>query len=188
MSEIKRCPWCEDDELLTKYHDEEWAKPIYDDNKIFECFVLEAFQSGLSWLTILKKREGFRSAFQNFDIEKVAKFDQNKVDELLKNDEIIKHELKIKAAINNANKFIEVKEKYGSFSKYIWSYVYDTPIINPWGSSEEVPSSNMLSDKICSDMKKMGFKFIGTTTIYSFLQSIGIINDHLTSCDLKYED
>ena len=188
MSVVNRCPWFESDKLLIKYHDEEWGKPKYDDNEIFECFILEMFQAGLSWLTILKKREGFRKAFDNFDIVKVSKFDQSKIEQLLLNDEIIRHDQKIKSAVYNAKKFLEVKDKYGSFSKFIWSYVYDTPIINPWDKLEEVPSSNMLSEKICEDMKEIGFKFIGSTKIYSFLQAIGVVNDHLTSCDLKYED
>lgn len=188
MTEMNRCPWSESDELLKKYHDEEWAIPTFDDNEIFEMLVLEMFQSGLSWLTILKKREAFREAFDNFNPEIVSKYDENKINELLENEAIIRNEMKIKSAINNAKKYIEVQDKYGSFSKYIWSYVFDTPIINPWSSPEEVPSKNPLSDKICEDMKKMGFTFIGSTIIYSFLQSIGMINDHILSCNFKYKD
>lgn len=188
MTEINRCPWSETDELLKQYHDKEWAIPTYDDKEIFERLILELFQSGLSWLTILKKRDAFRLAFDNFDPEIVSKYDENKVIKLLENESIIRHEIKIRSTIINAQKFLEVQEKYGSFSKYIWSYVFDTPIINPWSSPDEVPSKNPLSDKICDDMKKMGFTFIGSKTIYSFLQSIGMINDHILSCDFKYED
>lgn len=187
MTEVNRCPWADTNDKMKKYHDEEWGRPIYDDRKIFECLILEIFQAGLSWSTILNKREGFRKAFDNFDPNLVKDYGDVKIKELLNNDDIVKHEAKIIATIENANAYFNIKEKYGSFSKFIWSYVFDTPIINPWSNMSEVPSKSQLSDKVCEDMKKEGFKFIGSTTIHSFLQSIGIINDHLLSCDFKYD-
>lgn len=188
MTEYTRCHWAEDNELSKKYHDEIWGVPCRDDTKLFKYLVLEIFQSGLSWQTILNKEKNFVKAFDEFDIEKVSKFDDKKIYELLKNDSIIRHEQKIRASINNANKILEVQKQYGSFSNYIWSYTFDTPIINNWDNKFEVPTNNPLSEKICEDMKKMGFKFIGSTVIYSYLQAIGIINDHISDCDFKYKD
>lgn len=188
MCEINRCKWAEVNDKMRQYHDNVWGKPVKDDSNMFKMLVLEMFQSGLSWNTILEREEFFDEEFENFDIEKVASFSEQKIEQMLENGKIIKHRMKIESAINNAKIVLEIQKKYGSFSNFIWRYVFDTPVINPWSAPEEVPSKNMLSDKICEDLKKEGFKFIGSTTIYSFLQAIGVINDHLTSCDFKYED
>ncbi len=188
MEEIKRCNWAEKDEILKKYHDEVWGRPCYDDTKLFKMLMLEIFQAGLSWETILKKEENFNKAFDNFDIEKIKDYDEDKIQELLLDEGIIRNEKKIRAIIDNAKLFVEVQKKYGSFSKFIWSYSFDTPIINPWSEENEVPNNNPLSDKITEDMKNLGFKFIGSTIIYSFMQAIGMINDHILSCDFKYID
>lgn len=188
MTNKNRCYWAKDNESAKKYHDERWGRPCRDDTKLFKYLVLEMFQAGLSWQKILDKEEAFEKAFDNFDINKVANYNDEKINELLNNSNIIRHESKIKSTINNANRFIEVQEKYGSFSKYIWSYTFDTPIINNWDDKSEVPSQNPLSEKICEDMKEMGFKFIGPTIIYSYLQAIGVINDHTTDCDFKFMD
>lgn len=178
-----RCAWCENtfDEYI-QYHDEEWGVPIHDDKKQFEFLVLESAQAGLSWSTILKKRKGYREAFANFDVEKVARFDEMKVRELLSNPEIIRNELKIRSAINNAQRFIEVQEEFGSFDEYIWSFVDGEPIQNSWEDLKEVPATTDLSDKLSKDMKKRGFKFLGSTTLYAHMQATGLVNDHVVSC------
>lgn len=188
MDNKNRCPWANSSEKMKEYHDNIWGRVVKDDTKLFRMLVFEMFQAGLSWQTILNKMEHFDDAFYNFDIQKVSKFDDDKIEELLKNENIIRHRMKIDAVVNNANKVLEIQNKYGSFSKFIWRYVIDTPIINPWSESNEVPDSNYLSDQITNDLKKEGFKFIGSTIIYSWLQSIGVINDHLLSCDFKYID
>ncbi|MFM1524324.1 MULTISPECIES: DNA-3-methyladenine glycosylase I [Helcococcus] len=188
MEKIKRCLWAEKNEKMKHYHDNVWGKPVRDDREMFRMLVLEMFQSGLSWNTILQREELFDEEFENFEIEKVGNFSEEKIEKILENGKIIRHRKKIVSSINNAKKVLEIQQKYGSFSKFIWRYVFDTPVINPWSTPEEVPSKNMLSDKICEDLKKEGFQFIGSTTIYSFLQAIGVINDHLTSCDFKYEE
>ncbi len=188
MDDKKRCPWADSTDSMREYHDTIWGREEKDERKMFRMLVLEMFQSGLSWQTILNKEEYFDEAFDDFDIEKIASYDESKIEELVNNENIIRHRMKIEATINNANKVIEIQKKYGSFSKFIWRYVIDTPIINPWSEMEEVPSQNYLSDKITHDLKKIGFKFLGSTTIYSWLQAIGMINDHLLSCDFKYID
>ncbi len=179
---VNRCSWCLKDSLYIKYHDEEWGKPLHEDSKLFEFLVLESMQAGLSWLTILKKRESFRIAFNNFDIPIVASYKQDKIDLLVQNKAIIRNKLKIKAAINNARMILQIQEEYGSFNNYIWHFVNNTPIKNTYQSINEIPASTELSDYICKEMKKKGFKFIGTTIIYSFMQAIGMVNDHITSC------
>ncbi|MBI9032442.1 DNA-3-methyladenine glycosylase I [bacterium] len=179
---MKRCQWCLSDPSYIKYHDEEWGRPIKDDQKLFEFLVLESMQAGLSWLTILKKRENFRQAFANFDIEKVAKFDEEDVNILLQNPGIIRNKLKIRAAINNAQRILEVQREFSSFSNYIWSYVHNKPIINNFTELHQIPASTPLSDLISKDLKKRGFKFIGTTIIYSFMQAVGMVNDHVVDC------
>ena len=176
----KRCEWVEGkEEIYLKYHDEEWGVPKYNDDILFEMLILEFFQAGLSWITILKKREAFREAFDNFDIDKIMKYDENKVNELLENEEIIRNKLKINATINNAQVFREIQKEYGSFSTYIWSYT-DGKIIKA-----EYKSKSELSDKISMDLKKKGMKFVGPTIIYSYLESIGIIDNHTKEC-FKY--
>lgn len=177
-----RCPWCEKDELYIKYHDEEWGVPVYDDRVFFEFLVLESAQAGLNWLTILKKRENYRKAYFNFEIEKVSKFDNKKIDELMENNGIIRNRLKIESSINNAKKFLEIQKEFGSFSNYIWGFTNGKVIKNQWKDIKEIPASTELSDRIYKDMKKRGFKFLGSVTIYSFLQATGIVNDHIEKC------
>ena len=178
----RRCDWCKGNHLYENYHDIVWGVPVFEDNILFESLTLEIFQSGLSWITILKKREGFIKAFDSFDIYKIASYDIKKEKELIANTSIIRNNLKIKATINNAKAFIKIKEECNSFSKYIWSYVNNDPIINKFQSLSEVPNYTPLAKKICVDLKKKGFKFIGPTIIYSFMQAIGMTNDHLIDC------
>ena len=179
-----RCSWA-NNELAIKYHDNEWCKISKDDSYIFEMLVLESFQAGLSWNTILKKIENFREAFDNFDYKKISNYKENKIEELLQNEGIIRHKLKINTTINNAKKFIEIQKEFGTFSDYIWNYVKGKQIINNWKEMKEVPVKTELSDKISKDLKKRGFKFVGSTIIYSFLQAIGIIDDHIEGCFCK---
>lgn len=177
-----RCDWCLGFEQYIKYHDEEWGVPVKDDAKQFEFLVLESAQAGLSWSTVLKKREGYKSAFANFDYKVVAEFPESYIQELLLNKEIIRNELKIRSAINNAQRFMEVQTAYGSFSNYIWDFVSGKAIQNEWKSLKEVPPSSPISDKLAKDMKNKGFKFLGTTILYAHMQATGLINDHLTAC------
>lgn len=179
---LNRCPWCGTDELYVKYHDEEWGVPVHDDTKHFEFLVLESAQAGLSWITILRKRENYRKAYDNFDITQIAKYDENKFNELIQNPGIIRNRKKIEASINNANCFLEIQKEFGSFDKYIWNFVNNEPVIHNWNDISEVPATSELSDKVSKNLKSRGFKFLGSTTIYSYLQATGIINDHLTSC------
>lgn len=179
---MKRCDWCKENELYIKYHDEEWGVPLHDDIKQFEFLVLESAQAGLSWLTVLKKRENYRKAYDNFDPMKVSKYRDGKIDELVGNAGIIRNIKKIEASINNAGRFIEVQKEYGSFDKYIWRFVDYKPVINTWKDISEIPAKTGLSDEISGDLKKRGFKFIGSTIIYAHLQAVGIVNDHLVSC------
>ncbi|HHV17871.1 MAG TPA: DNA-3-methyladenine glycosylase I [Thermoanaerobacterales bacterium] len=179
---MKRCSWCENDELYTKYHDEEWGVPVFDDRKQFEFLVLESAQAGLSWLTILRKRESYRKAYDNFNPITVAKFDDRKIEELMKYEGIIRNEKKIRASVNNAKRFIEVQKEFGSFSKYIWKFVDYKPIINSWKNESEIPAKTELSEVISKDLKKRGFEFIGPVIIYSHLQATGLINDHIIDC------
>lgn len=179
---MKRCTWALSDPLYIKYHDEEWGLALYEDQKLFEFLVLESMQAGLSWLTVLKKRESFRTAFADFDIGKVANYDDEKIAELMLDSSIIRNKLKIKAAINNARKIIEIQEEYSSFSAYLWSFVGNKPIINHYKNISELPTSTDLSDIITKDLRRRGFKFVGTTIIYSFMQAVGMVNDHLIDC------
>jgi DNA-3-methyladenine glycosylase I len=183
-----RCPWCTNTfPEYVRYHDEEWGVPVHDDQTQFEFLVLESSQAGLSWSTILKKREGYRQAFAHFDVEKVARFDEQKVQKLLNNKTIVRNELKIRSTINNAQRFIEIQKEFGSFDSYIWSFVDGTPIQNTWESMDEVPATTALSDKFSKDLKKKGFKFVGSTTMYAHLQAVGLVNDHLVSC-FRYQE
>lgn len=182
MIEKQRCFWVTKDQVYIDYHDNEWGKPVYDDKTLFEFVVLESFQAGLSWLTILKRRENFREAFDQFDVQKVANYSSEKIEELLQNDGIIRHRGKIEAAISNAKLIIEIQNEFGSFSNFIWSYVDHQPIINHWKKREEVPATTPLSDQIAKDLKKRGFKFFGSTTIYAFMQGVGLVNDHTIDC------
>ena len=182
---VCRCNWIKDDSDYLKYHDEEWGVPQYDDQKLFELLVLESAEAGLNWLMILKKRENYRLAYDNFDPNKVAEFNEKKALELLNNKGIIRSRLKIKSSIQNAQKFLETQKQYGSFSNYIWQYVDHKPILNNWLRSEDVPNETALSLAICKDMKKRGFTFIGSRIIYAFMQAIGLVNDHPAYC-FKY--
>lgn len=182
----KRCGWVpENDELYIAYHDKEWGIPVHDDRHLFEMLILEGAQAGLSWLTVLKKRENYRKVFDNFDVNKVAKYDELKVEELLNNPGIIRNRLKIHASIKNAKAFIEIQKEFGSFDKYIWSFVDGKQIVNKFKKLPEIPSKTELSDKISKDLKKRGMTFVGSTIIYAFLQAIGIVNDHTADC-FKY--
>lgn len=183
----KRCFWVSDDPLYIEYHDNEWGVPVYDDDKLFEFLILETFQAGLSWITILKKRENFRKAFDNFDYKKIAKYSEGKYEELLKDAGIIRNKLKIKATITNAQLFMKVQEEFGSFSKYIWDFTNGKPIINKFEKREEVPATTELSDAISKDLKKRGFKFVGSTVIYAHMQATGMVNDHTTDCFRYHE-
>ena len=180
---MKRCYWVDENSpIYTKYHDEEWGIPKYDDKELFELLVLESFQAGLSWITVLKKREDFRIAFDNFDVKKVASYDENKVNELLNNEKIIRSRGKINSAINNAKIFIEIQKEFGSFSDYIWGFTNNQVVKN---SSDVLPVSTPLSDKISKDLKKRGMKYVGTIIIYSYIQAIGVVDDHEKDC-FKY--
>ena len=177
-----RCAWCEKDDLYRDYHDNEWGKPVYEDDKLFEFLILETFQAGLSWYTILKKRENFRKAFDNFDYKKVAQYNEEKVQELLQDAGIIRNKLKVRGTISNAIAFMEVQKEFGSFSKYIWNFTDEKPIENNRKSLREVPSTPPLSDAISKDLKKRGFKFVGSTVVYAHMQATGMVNDHVVDC------
>ena len=183
--EITRCAWCEKDDLYRNYHDQEWGKPIYDDETIFEFLILESFQAGLSWYTILAKRENFRAAFDQFDYQKIAQYSEDKVEELIQNTGIIRNRLKILATINNAQKFMEVQKEFGSFSKYIWGFVNHEPIVNRPKTLKEVPATTEISDALAKDLKKRGFKFMGSTVVYAHMQATGMVNDHVEDCFVK---
>ena len=186
MNKKIRCSWAGDTPIYVDYHDNEWGRPVHDDRKLFEMLILEGMQAGLSWITVLKKREAFREAFDGFDPNKVARYGDDKIQELMANEEIIRNRLKMNAAVNNAKLFLEVAQEYGSFDKFIWNYVDDTPIMGHWKKFEELPATTPLSDKISKDLKKMGFKFVGSTIIYSFMQAVGMVNDHTTDCFLHF--
>jgi DNA-3-methyladenine glycosylase I len=177
-----RCSWCIKDPLYIDYHDTEWGVPLYDDKRIFEFLLLETFQAGLSWITILRKRENFRKAFDNFDYNKISKYTDIKYEALLKDTGIIRNHLKIKAAITNALNFINIQEEFGTFSKYIWGFTNGKVICNQFKDLNELPSSTTVSDKISKDLKKRGFKFVGSTIIYAHMQAMGMVNDHATDC------
>ena len=183
--EIIRCGWCEKDDLYRNYHDNEWGKPVYDDETIFEFLVLESFQAGLSWYTILSKRENFRKAFDDFNYKKIAKYNAEKVEELMNDAGIIRNRLKINATINNAQKFMEVQKEFGTFSKYIWSFVNGTPIVNSPVELKDVPATTEISNALAKDLKKRGFKFMGSTVVYAHMQATGMVNDHLVDCYCK---
>ncbi len=180
--EIQRCAWSTTDPLYIKYHDEEWGVPVHDDATMFEFLILETFQAGLSWLTILRKRENFRKAFAGFDFEKVAKFTEKDFNRLMQDAGIIRNRLKIAAAMTNAKAFIEVRKEFGTFCKYLWAFVDNKPVHAKLKSLSEIPASTPLSDAISKDLKKRGFKFVGTTIVYAHLQACGLVNDHVKGC------
>lgn len=178
----ERCAWCVGDALYEVYHDEEWGVPVFDDATLFEFLVLETFQAGLSWITVLKKRENFRKAFDDFDYHKISRYESTKVESLLEDAGIIRHRLKINATITNAQAFMKVQEEFGSFSNYLWNFVNGKPIKNAILNYKEAPAKTPLSDAISKDLKKRGFKFVGSTVIYAFMQAIGMVNDHTVDC------
>jgi len=180
---VCRCSWLDISKPdYVKYHDEEWGVPVHDDRKLFEYLTLESAQAGLSWYTILKRREGYREAFANFDVNIVAKYDQAKIEELMLNSGIIRNRLKINAAVNNAQRFIEIKKEFGSFSSYMWQFVNNKTIVNAWKNLEEAPATSKESDAWCKDLKKRGFKFVGSTICYAHMQACGMVNDHSLDC------
>ena len=182
MEQIQRCEWAGSDPIYIAYHDNEWGRPVHDDNKLFEMLILEGMQAGLSWITVLKKREAFRVAFDDFDPHKVAMYGEAKVEELLTKAGIIRHRGKINAAIGNARAFLEIQKEYGSFDRFLWRYVNDRPIINTPESMADIPVSTPLSDRISKDLKVRGFKFVGSTIIYAFMQAVGMVDDHMIWC------
>ncbi len=181
-SEKMRCGWCGTDPLYVKYHDEEWGVPVRDDKTLFEFLILETFQAGLSWITILRKRENFRKAFDDFDYKKIAEYKQSKIDSLLQNEGIIRNKLKIHSAVTNAKLFMEIQKEFGSFSNYIWRFVNHKPIQNVWTTHTDAPATTAESDALSKDLKKRGFKFVGSTVVYAHMQATGMVNDHIESC------
>ena len=179
---VKRCGWCGDDELYVKYHDEEWGVPLYDDNTLFEFLILEGAQAGLAWITVLRKREGYRALFDGFDANKIARYTDRKLDKLLLDPRIIRNRLKVYSARQNARGFLAVQEEWGSFADYLWHFTDGKPLQNRWKSLAEMPAFTPLSDTISKDLKKRGFNFVGSTIIYAHMQATGMINDHTTDC------
>ena len=187
INSMKRCDWVDlNNKLYVKYHDDEWGKPLHSDKKLFELLILEGAQAGLSWSTILNKRENYRIAFDNFDFNKVAKYTESKQKQLLNDKGIVRNRLKIKSSINNAKIFLEIRKEYKTFNNYIWEFVDNEPIKNKFKSMKEIPAKTDLSDKISKDLKKRGMNFVGSTIIYAYMQAIGMVNDHQTNC-FKYE-
>jgi len=188
MDGKKRCDWVPlDNPLYVEYHDEEWGVPVRDDRMLFEFLLLEGFQAGLSWITILKKRVNYRQAFDNFDAKKIARYDEKKIAELMQNSGIVRNRRKIEAAVVNAKSFLEVQKEFGSFDDYIWSFVKRKPVVNKWKQMGEIPANTELSDEISKDLKNRGFKFVGSTIIYAYMQATGMINDHTVDC-FRYEE
>lgn len=182
---IKRCAWAGDDELYCRYHDEEWGIPVHDDQKLFEMLILEGAQAGLSWITILRKRENYRKAFDGFNIDKILKYDEAKLDALMQDAGIVRNRLKIQSVVVNAKAFRAVQEEFGNFDTFLWSYVDGTPIINNWKDESEIPAKTELSDQISKDLKKRGFKFVGSTIVYAYMQAVGMVNDHVLGCSFR---
>jgi DNA-3-methyladenine glycosylase I len=181
----KRCEWCGNDPLYVQYHDQEWGRPVFDDQTLFEFLILEGFQAGLSWIIILRKRENFRKAFDNFDFSKIARYTDDDFQRLMQDEGIIRNRLKIRAAITNARAFLKVREEFSTFSRYIWGFVDDRPITNHFESIQNIPPSTPLSDKISKDLKERGFKFVGSTIVYAHMQATGMVNDHVTGCFVR---
>ena len=182
-----RCEWCGRDELYVKYHDIEWGLPVHDDRVHFEMLILEGAQAGLSWITVLRKRENYRKAFDNFDVNKVAKYTEKRIEKLLLNPGIIRNRLKVRSAVTNAQAFIIVQKEFGSFDKYIWQFVNNEPIINKWKKMSDLPATSKESDALSKDLKMRGFKFIGSTIMYAHMQAIGMVNDHTINC-FRYKE
>ena len=178
----KRCEWCLSSDLMIEYHDKEWGVPLHNDRKLFEFIILDAFQAGLSWITIINKRKNFEKAFDGFDVEKIARYRQGKINKLLKDAGIIRNRLKIYSTVSNAKVFLKIQEEFGSFDKYIWQFVNGKPIINKRKKLKDIPASSKESDAMSKDLKKRGFRFVGTTICYAFMQAAGMVNDHLMDC------
>jgi len=187
MAEIKRCGWCVGDPLYEAYHDHEWGVPVLDDETLFEFLTLETFQAGLSWITVLRKRNNFREAFDSFDYRKIAQYKDAKIIELMQNAGIIRNQMKIRAAVTNAREFIEIQDEFGSFSKYIWQFVEGKPIQNKVEDYKKAPANTEISDKLSKDLKKRGFKFVGSTVMYAHMQATGMVNDHQVDC-FRYKE
>ncbi|WP_291870606.1 DNA-3-methyladenine glycosylase I [Maribacter sp.] len=185
--EKHKCGWCLGSDLYEAYHDLEWGTPVKNDHSLFEFLILETFQAGLSWITVLKKRENFRKAFDQFDYKKIAEYKQPKIESLLQDAGIIRNKLKVNATISNAKAFIQVQDEFGSFSTYIWSFVNDSPIKNKVVNYKEAPGNTELSDQVSKDLKKRGFKFVGSTVVYAFMQATGMVNDHEINC-FRYDE
>ena len=185
MKEMSRCPWCGTDPLYCDYHDKEWGVPSHDDRHLFEMLILEGAQAGLSWITILRKRENYRKAFDNFDVQKVAKYNSRKIESLLKNEGIVRNRLKIESTIQNAKMFIKVQQEFGSFDKYLWHFVNGKPIVNDLKSMRDILPTTELSDAISKDLLKRGFKFVGSTIMYAYMQAVGLVDDHMIDCFRK---
>ncbi len=177
-----RCGWCGADPLYVDYHDSEWGVPVYDDRKLFEFLVLEGAQAGLSWITILRKREAYRRAFDDFEVEKVARYTEKKVAKLLQDEGIVRNRLKVESAVKNARAFLELKEEFDTFSDYQWRFVDGRPVVNRFKSLKEIPPRTAVSDAMSKDLKKRGFSFVGSTIIYAHMQAVGMVNDHLVDC------
>ena len=182
MAHKKRCDWLTEDAIYRAYHDTEWGVPVHDDTKLFEMLILEGAQAGLSWLTVLKRRESYRQAYDSFDPAKIAKWDKAKIEALLKNPGIIRNRLKVQAAVINAQAYLKVIEEFGSFDAFIWSFVGDSPIRNSWRNIKEIPATTPESDTMSKELKKRGFKFTGSTICYAYMQAVGMVNDHTTDC------
>jgi len=182
---IKRCKWCGDDPQYVNYHDQVWGKPVFDDQDLFAKLILDGAQAGLSWITILRKQENYYKAFDNFNAEKIARYDQKKVDELLQNEGIIRNKLKINSTISNAQAYLEIMESEG-FSNFLWKYVDGKPIVNDWTVHTDSPAKTPLSEQLSKDLKKAGFKFVGPTIVYAFMQAVGMVNDHIVDCEFRF--
>jgi len=182
MDKKKTCSWPSNNPMMIAYHDKEWGVPLHDDMKIFEFLVLDAFQAGLSWSIVLKKREGFRKAFDHFDYKKIARYKEDKIQQLLKDEVIIRNQLKIRATVNNAQRFLEVRKEFGTFDKYIWQFTGNKSILNKWNHLSQLPAKSTQSDAMSKDLQKRGFKFVGSTICYAFMQAAGMVNDHLVDC------
>jgi DNA-3-methyladenine glycosylase I len=184
---VKRCAWCGDDPLYVAYHDEDWGVPVYDDQLLFEMLILEGAQAGLSWLTILRKRENYRKALHNFDADKISRYDQKEIDRLMQDAGIVRNRLKIESTIKNARGFLHLCEEFDSFADYLWRFVDGQPIINTRQDLSDIPPNTKISDQLSKDLKKRGFNFVGSTICYAFMQSIGMVNDHTTEC-FRYQE
>ena len=182
MTNTSRCKWSEKDPLYIQYHDTEWGAPLHDEQQLFEFLMLETFQAGLSWITILRKRENFRQAFDNFDYKKIAQYKERKIQALLQDKGIIRNKLKVRAAVSNAQAFLEVQKEFGSFDNYVWAFVNGKPAQNKWISVKELPGKTELSDQLSKELKKRGFKFVGSTIVYAYMQATGMVNDHTVNC------